>query len=214
MNTPRLWNHLTAPLLCCTFLGLSACVEPLTLEQFAAECHESPNYVFNTPEEISRLEGKRNGPVGGDIFSYQMPYRCRAKGVHEFWDDPDPNVQYTLQVLREVTGSDDPEAVDRITGEMEVIDLRAYPELYDLRPLSFTTKTQEIYLPPEARIRSLWSFQSKSAPRVLDAPGLTVDGTRPEDCPTHNELILNNVIGPLDYPPSVVQLCRQLRGLP
>ena len=198
-----------------SLLGLSACVEPLTLEQFAAECREHPNYVFNTPEEISRLEGWLERNVGGDIFSYQMQYKCRAKGILEFWDDPNPEVQYTLQAIKDITGTDDPVEVDRRIDDVTVLDLRNYPELYDLRPLEINSGTTTVYLPENAHVNSLWAFQSsRGAPQVFEAPGLTVDGTRPEDCPTRTQIQVNNVIGPLDYPPSVVQLCRQLRGLP
>ncbi|MDD9951145.1 MAG: hypothetical protein OXT67_06220, partial [Zetaproteobacteria bacterium] len=178
------------------------------------ECLEHPNYVFNTPREVALLEAELQQPLGGILFSHEERYRCRVKGVREFWEDPNPEIQYTLQALKDLTGAEDKEEVHQRLAGLEVVDLRGYPEIHDLSPLtSLTINTTQVYLPEGAKVRSLWGLQSmRELPKVFDAPQVTILGTRPEDCPTAEYVSINNVIQ-VWYPPSVVSFCKRLHAL-
>ena len=189
-------------------LLLSGCYGRMTTEEWRQLCVEHPYYTYYTAYEAGKSEWDIGMPIGGNYDSKNN--RCSPISTVQLWDSPDPDVQYTLNALKEMTGETTLMGVKIKIKELEVMDFRAYPEIRDLRPLLSRNfiRTKAIYLPEGAEVNSLWALQTEL--EVLDAPGVTVTGTRPEDCPTEDYLHLNAAASFVDYPRSVIEFCQQL----
>ncbi|MDD9951481.1 MAG: hypothetical protein OXT67_07940 [Zetaproteobacteria bacterium] len=188
------------------FLGVG-CYQPMTREAWKAECMAHPYYTYYTAYEAAQKEWELQRPIGG---KYDGDYnRCSPISTLQLWDSPDPDAQYTLHALKEMTGETTLLGVKEKIVELEELDFRPYPEIRDLRPLLSrnTEVTKVIHLPAGAQIDSLWALQWEL--EVLDAPGVTVTGTRPEDCPTKEQIFLNTAASVTFYPESVIAFCKQ-----
>ncbi|MDD9951487.1 MAG: hypothetical protein OXT67_07970 [Zetaproteobacteria bacterium] len=189
-------------------LLLSGCYERMTTEEWRQLCMDHPYYTYYTAYEAGKSQRDIGGPIGGHYDSKNN--RCSPVGMIQLWDSPDPDVQYTIHALKEMTGETTFAGVDEKLNELEVLDFRAYPQIRDLRPLLSRNHevTKVIHFPEGAEVNSLWALQTEL--EVLDAPGVTVTGTRPEDCPTEDYLHLNAAASFVDYPRSVIEFCQQL----
>ncbi|MDD9951483.1 MAG: hypothetical protein OXT67_07950 [Zetaproteobacteria bacterium] len=188
------------------FLGVG-CYKPMTREAWKAECVAHPYYTYYTAYEAAQKEWELQGPLGGMYDGDSN--RCSPVAMIQLWDSPDPDVQYTLHALKDMTGETSFAGVDERLDYLEVLDFRPYPEIRDLRPLLSrnTEVTKVIHLPAGAQVHSLWALQREL--EVLDAPGVTITGTRPEDCPTEEIIAMNNAAPPGFYPESVIAFCKQ-----
>ena len=187
---------------------LSGCYKILTEEEWKAQCVAHPYYTYYNAYEAGKSEWEIHAPIGGNYDSKNN--RCSPTSTVQLWNSPDPDAQYTLQALKEMTGATTLMGLKEKITELEVLDFRPYPEIRDLRPLLSRNHevTKIIRLPEGAQIHSLWALQSEL--EVLDAPGVTVTGTRPEDCPTEELIVMNRAVPPAFYPQSVIEFCKQL----
>ncbi|MDD9951482.1 MAG: hypothetical protein OXT67_07945 [Zetaproteobacteria bacterium] len=187
----------------------SGCYKHMTAEEWKARCVSHPYYTYYTAYEAAQKEWELQRPIGGMYDDDRN--RCSPISTLQLWDSPDSDAQYTLHALKEMTGETTLLGVEDKLSEIEVLDFRAYPEIYDLRPLLSrdTEVTKVIHLPAGAQVHSLWALQWEL--EVLDAPGVTVTGTRPEDCPTQDHLFLNGAASLTFYPESVIAFCKQLQ---
>ena len=186
----------------------SGCYKILTEEEWKAQCVAHPYYTYYTAYEAGKIQREIEGPIGGNIDSRNN--HCSPTSTLELWESSDADAQYTIQVLKEMTGESTLAAVEEKLATFEVLDFRPYPQIRDLRPMMSRNHevTQMIRLPEGAQIHSLWALQTELA--VLDAPGVTVTGTRPEDCPTSDQIFLNTAASVAFYPQSVIEFCKQL----
>ncbi|MDD9950404.1 MAG: hypothetical protein OXT67_02460 [Zetaproteobacteria bacterium] len=191
-----------------TTFTLFGCYRPMTTEEWRQECLSHPYYTYYTAGEAAEIEWEMQGPLGGR-FDHKNN-RCSVISAMQVWDSSDPDTQYTIHALKELTGENTFEAARRKLSDLEVLDFRDYPDIHDLRPLISRNykATKAIYLPDGAKVNTLWGLQSEL--EILDAPNLTVTGTRPEDCPTVDYIFVNNAAPPAFYPPSVMEFCKNL----
>ncbi|MDD9950693.1 MAG: hypothetical protein OXT67_03915 [Zetaproteobacteria bacterium] len=189
-------------------LFFSGCYKHMTAEEWKARCMSHPYYLYYNAYEAGKSQRDIERPIGGNYDDDNN--RCSPLSAIQLWDSPDPDAQYTLQVLKDITGETTLIGVEERLNEVEVLDFRPYPEIRDLRPLMSRNHevTKIIRLPEGAQIHSLWALQSEL--EVLDAPGVTVTGTRPEDCPTEELIVMNRAVPPAFYPQSVIEFCTQL----
>lgn len=195
-------------------LAMSSCYR-VTLDESKKNCEANPNYIWRTPKEVSDLQWEAQGYIGGRYF--EEDHCCSVKGVIDYWNDPDPDIQYTINAIKEITGTEDRFEAQRQLFELQEIDLSDYPEITDLRP--FKTKRLDIErftLPENAKIKSLFPLSVEGSmeedfdsPKVLEAEGLIITGTRAEDCPIKKEIDVDDKIFDwFNYPKSVVEFCR------
>ncbi|MDD9950673.1 MAG: hypothetical protein OXT67_03815 [Zetaproteobacteria bacterium] len=186
----------------------SGCYKHMTAEEWKARCMSHPYYTYYTAYEAGKSQRDIGGKIGGNYDDDNN--RCSPTSTVQLWNSSDPDAQYTLQALKEMTGATTLMGLKAKITELEVLDFRPYPEIRDLRPLMSRNHevTKIIRLPEGAQIHSLWALQSEL--EVLDAPGVTVTGTRPEDCPTEELIVMNRAAPPAFYPQSVIEFCKQL----
>ncbi|MDD9952243.1 MAG: hypothetical protein OXT67_11835 [Zetaproteobacteria bacterium] len=187
---------------------LPSCYREMTTEEWRQECLSHPYYTYYTAREATRIEWENQRHLGGKNDGENN--RCSMISAMQLWDSSDPDTQYTIHALKELTGETTFEAARRKFSDLEVLDFRDYPDIHDLRPLISRNHevTKAIYLPDGAKVNTLWGLQSEL--KVLDAPNVTVTGTRPEDCPTQTRIVINNVVPVNDYPDSVLDFCKNL----
>ncbi|MDD9952378.1 MAG: hypothetical protein OXT67_12515, partial [Zetaproteobacteria bacterium] len=101
-------------LLIVTF-ALFGCYKPFTTEEWKAECLSSPHYVYYTAREATRIEWRNQRKLGG---KYDHKHnRCSMISAMQLWDSSDPDTQYTINALKELTGETTFEAVDEKLDE-------------------------------------------------------------------------------------------------